>query len=241
MGCCRSTSGGVGRHTPRRPISLVWLASKRLIEEIDRRGTIDVLRRGTIDLVVVFKLAYFKPTHGLTPSIGVQYDANRLTITRQLPFGPDDHKTLDVALFINGLPVADVELKNPLSGQDIDNAIEQYRKDRDPKASFFARRSVVHCAVDPGAIAVTTALAGKDTVFIPFNQGDDNGAGNPADPAGGYRTRYLWERVWQRDASYAIGTRRIERARAFPTALASAITSSWRFPLFRNPDSATNP
>jgi type I restriction enzyme R subunit len=173
---------------------------KRLTDEIDRRGTIDVFRRGVIDLGVPFKLAYFKPTHGLTPSISAQYAANRLTITRQLPFGPDDHKTLDVALFINGLPVADAELKNPLSGQDIDNAIEQYRKDRDPKATFFARRSIVHFAVDPLVVALTTGLTGKDTAFVPFNQGDDNGAGNPVDPAGGYRSRYLWEQVWQRDA-----------------------------------------
>jgi type I restriction enzyme, R subunit len=173
---------------------------KRLTAEIDRRGTIDVLRRGVIDLGVSFKLAFFKPTHGLTPSIGAQYDANRLTLTRQLPFGPDDYKTLDVALFINGLPVADAELKNPLSGQDIDNAIEQYRTDRDPKATFLARRSVVHFAVDPDGVALTTALAGKETVFIPFNMGDENGAGNPADRDGGYRTRYLWERVWERDA-----------------------------------------
>jgi type I restriction enzyme R subunit len=173
----------------------------RLTKEIDRRGTIHVLRRGVTDRGVAISLAFFRPAHGLTPELNEQYAANRLTITRQLPYSPRHHKTLDVALFLNGIPVATAELKNPLTSQFISNAISQYRLDRDPRELFFARRALVHFAADPFEVAMTTKLEGDKTVFLPFNRGNDGGAGNPpAEEADRYATSYLWESVWQRDA-----------------------------------------
>ncbi|MFN8422061.1 MAG: DEAD/DEAH box helicase family protein [Anaerolineae bacterium] len=171
----------------------------RLATEIDKRGTVDVLRHGVVDHGITLRLAYFKPAHGLTPELVRRYHANRLTVTRQLPYDPKSGRALDVALFINGLPVATAELKNPLTGQRIGHAMEQYRVDRDPANRTLGKRAVVHFAVDPEAAAMTTRLEGRDTRFLPFNQGFHEGAGNPPNP-NGHRTAYVWERVWRRDA-----------------------------------------
>jgi type I restriction enzyme, R subunit len=171
----------------------------RVARELDARGTVDVLRHGVVDLGVRFRLAFFKPAHGLTPSLVERYEQNRLTLTRQLPFGAGTTKTLDVALFVNGVPVATAELKNRLTGQSFEDAKEQYRTDRNPKCVTLSRRAVVHFAVDSEEVAMTTRLAGKSTRFLPFNRGHQLGAGNPPNPDG-YRTAYLWERVWSRDA-----------------------------------------
>jgi type I restriction enzyme R subunit len=173
--------------------------AQRLASQIDERGTIDVLRHGLVDQGVTMRLAFFKPAHGLTPELVERYEANRLTVTRQLPFDPAGTKTLDLCLFVNGIPVATAELKNPLTGQSIEDAITQYRQDRDPRIVTLGRRAVVHFAVDPDRAAMTTKLAGQQTTFLPFNLGDAMGAGNPPNPSG-HRTSYLWERVWERDA-----------------------------------------
>ena len=170
----------------------------RLAHEIDDRGTVDVLRHGMVDHGVTIRLAFFKPAHGLTPELVERYEANRLTVTRQLPYDPGSNKTLDLCLSLNGLPVATAELKNPLTGQTVDHAIAQYRSDRDPQNTMLGR-ALVHFAVDPEAVAMTTRLDGASTEFLPFNLGADGGAGNPPNPEG-HRTAYLWERVWQRDA-----------------------------------------
>ena len=108
-------------------------------------------------------------------------------------------KTIDLGLFVNGLLVATAELKNALTGQSVEDAIAQYRTDRDPTSPALSRRALVHFAVDTERVAMTTRLAGESTRFLPFNLGDAGGAGNPANP-NGHRTAYLWERVWQRDA-----------------------------------------
>lgn len=175
--------------------------AKRLGDQIDANGTVDVLRQGVVDHGVTIKLAYFKPAHALTPELGERYAANRLTVTRQLPYEAGSNKTLDLCLFVNGIPVATAELKNQLTGQSADHAIAQYRRDRDPKNITLSRRALVHFAVDDKAVAMTTKLAGKDTRFLPFNIGDPPGwgTGNPVNPDG-HRTSYLWERVWSRDA-----------------------------------------
>ena len=173
--------------------------AKRLAAEIDRRGTVDVLRHGVTDLGVALRLAFFAPAHGLTAELRRLYAANRVTVTRQLPYEAGSHKTVDVALLVNGLPVATAELKNPLTGQSVEHAIAQYRADRDPGNVTLARRALVHFAVDPDRVAMTTGLAGQATRFLPFNLGHGGGAGNPPNPAG-HRTAYLWERVWARDA-----------------------------------------
>jgi type I restriction enzyme, R subunit len=171
----------------------------RLASEIDKRGTVDVLRHGVVDQGITIRLAFFRPAHGLTPKLVKRYQANRLTVTRQLPYETGLSKTVDLALFINGLLVATAELKNALTGQAVNEAMAQYRTDRDPAAKALSKRAVVHFAVDTEAVAMTTRLAGKATRFLPFNQGHDLGAGNPPNPEG-HRSSYLWERVWQRDA-----------------------------------------
>ena len=140
-----------------------------------------------------------KPAHALTAELVARYEANRLTVTRQLAYESGSNKTLDLCLFVNGLPVATAELKNQLTGQTVEHAVEQYRTDRDPKNLTLGRRALVHFAVDPERVAMTTKLAGKDTRFLPFNLGNAGGAGNPVNP-GGHRTAYLWEQVWAKDA-----------------------------------------
>jgi len=173
--------------------------AKRLASEIDHRGTVDVLRHGVVDLGVTIRLAFFQPAHGLTPELEHLYEANRVSITRQLVYEATSTKTLDLALLVNGIPTATAELKNPLTNQDIEHAIAQYRNDRDPANVTLARRALVHFAVDPDRVAMTTKLTGPATRFLPFNLGHDRGAGNPPNPDG-HRTSYLWERVWARDA-----------------------------------------
>ncbi|HRB03606.1 MAG TPA: type I restriction endonuclease [Ilumatobacteraceae bacterium] len=171
----------------------------RLAQQIDDRGTLDVLRHGVMDGPALMRLAYFKPAHALTPELVARYDANRLTVTRQLAYDAASTKTLDLCLFVNGLPVATAELKNPLTGQSVDHAAEQYRNDRDPRNATLGRRALVHFAVDPERVAMTTRLDGPATRFLPFNLGSGGGAGNPVNPHG-HRTSYLWERLWAKDA-----------------------------------------
>lgn len=177
---------------------------KRLAAELDSRGTLDVLRHGVADLGVTIQLAYFKPAHGLTPDLLAKYAANRMTVTRQLAYDPASSKTLDLVLLLNGIPTASAELKNPLTGQGVTHAMSQYRSDRDPANVTLSRRAMVHFAVDPERVAMTTRLEAAKTQFLPFNQGSggpgrQGGAGNPPNPAG-HRTAYLWEEVWARDA-----------------------------------------
>jgi type I restriction enzyme R subunit len=172
---------------------------QRLATQIDERGTIKVLREGVTDQNITIRLAFFMPAHGLTPELGARYDANRLTVTRQLPYDPGSSKTLDLCLFLNGGPVATAELKNPLTGQNIEHAITQYRRDRDPKNLTLSRRALVHFAVDPDRVAMTTRLSGETTRFLPFNMGDHGRAGNPPNPIG-HKSAYLWEQVWSKDA-----------------------------------------
>src|ERR1039458_2579827 len=103
---------------------------RRLAKNLDERGTLEVLRHGVEDLGIEIRLAFFKPAHGLTPELVERYRANRLTVTRKLPYDADSGKTLDLGLFVNGIPVATAELKNPITGQSVEHAITQYRRDR---------------------------------------------------------------------------------------------------------------
>lgn len=171
----------------------------RLAKQLDERGTVDVLRHGVNDHGIEVRLAFFKPAHGLTPELTERYLANRLTVTRQLPYDAAATKTLDLCLFVNGIPVATAELKNPLTHQMVEHAKHQYRTDRDPANVTVGRRALVHFAVDPDDVEMTTRLAGQQTRFLPFNRGNAGGRGNAPDPTG-HRTRYLWEEVWSRDA-----------------------------------------
>ncbi|MCY7341286.1 MAG: DEAD/DEAH box helicase family protein, partial [Pseudonocardia sp.] len=178
--------------------------AQRLASEIDARGVLDVLRQGIKDKGVAIDLAYFRPGHTLAADALHDYHANVLTVARQLHYSSRDaKKSVDLALFVNGLPVATVELKNPNTGQDVDHAIAQYRS-RDQNELLFAKRAVVHFAVDPDRALVATRLQGGDTQFLPFNVGSNGpgisgGAGNPGAEPGSYAVAYLWEQIWQRD------------------------------------------
>jgi type I restriction enzyme, R subunit len=180
--------------------------ARHVAKEIDKRGTVDVLRHGIRDRGHLIRLAYFRPAHTLADDALVRYEKNRLSVTRQLAYSERDRgKELDLALFVNGVPVATAELKNPLTGQTVEHAKEQYRRDRDPSELLFARRALVHYAVDPDLVFLTTRLAGSKTRFLPFNTGsegpgEDGGAGNPPATPGRYRTSYLWDEVWQPEA-----------------------------------------
>ncbi len=174
--------------------------SESVSKLLDSRGTLRCLRSGVTVFGVDFALAYFRPEHGLTQELTDLYAANRVTLTRQLAYSTNHHKTLDLALFVNGLPVATCELKNKLTGQTAkENARKQYRQDREPNERIFAKRAVVHFAADTDEVYLTTKLAGEETSFLPFNRGHNGGKGNPPGQKGKYKTSYLWEEVWQRD------------------------------------------
>jgi len=174
-----------------------------LTKWLDTHGALTTLRHGFKCFGKTLRIAFFRPAHGLNPELEARYRANRLGITRQLFFSRRNKKSLDVVLSVNGIPIASLELKNPLSGQTVANAIHQYRNDRDPREPIFlfSKRSLVHFAVDTEEVHMTTRLAGTSTHFLPFNRGNDGAAGNPPDSGGrNYKTAYLWEEVLQRDS-----------------------------------------
>ena len=177
---------------------------KTVADAIDHRGTVSVLRGTVKDSGVTVRMCWFKPANTLAPELVERYASNRTAVVRQLHHSesrPAD--SLDLVLVVNGVPVATAELKNPFTGQGLEQAMAQYRTDRNPHDRIFAKRALVHFAVDPHQVAMTTRLVGQDTRFLPFNQGTagpgrPGAAGNP--PSGGYQTAYLWEQVWDRDA-----------------------------------------
>jgi type I restriction enzyme R subunit len=181
----------------------------RLSREIDRRGTLDVLRNGIKDRGAKIELVYFCPPTELNPDLQTKYQANFFTIVRQLAYSVKDQdkpqkyrKRLDMALFLNGLPLFTVELKNPLTGQGHKQAKRQYKTTRsDPQEPLMAfRRCLAHFAVDPDQVWFTTCLAGDETEFFPLNQGRGTGAGNPIPPPEQFATAYLWEEIWAKDS-----------------------------------------
>jgi len=173
---------------------------KRLASEIEKRGTLDVLRNGVKDLGCKFRLAYFRPSSGLNEELRKLYEANLFSIVRQLAYSRKTAHTLDLVLFLNGLPVFTSELKDPFTNQNVQDAIRQYRYDRDPREPLFAfGRCLAHFAVDPDLVYATTHLQGPSTAFLPFNRGRNGGAGNPP-LLSGFATSYLWEQIWSRDS-----------------------------------------
>ncbi|MEP7217900.1 MAG: type I restriction endonuclease [Bacteroidota bacterium] len=172
-----------------------------LCRAMDTRGSLDVIRHGFKCFGREVRVAYFPPAHGMNPDTITLYAANRLTITRQLIYSTRSRHSLDIVLSLNGIPVATMELKNPLTGQNVEHAKAQYMDDRDPRETIFEfrRRTLVHFAVDPDIVYMTTRLDGRSTIFLPFNRGNGTRAGNPENP-GGYRTAYLWEEVLARDS-----------------------------------------
>ncbi len=167
----------------------------RLQGEVAKRGIIEVLRNGIKHGKYDIDLFYGTPTPGNTKA-EERYSLNRFSVTRQLRYSRDETQlALDLCLFINGLPVATFELKNSLTKQTVEDAVEQYKKDRDPRELLFQfGRCMVHFAVDDHEVKFCTQLNGKNSWFLPFNQGYNDGAGNPPNPAG-IKTDYLWKKI----------------------------------------------
>ena len=183
----------------------------RAAEQMDKHGALHVLRHGFKDRGVKVRLCQFKPDHSLNPETLGRYEQNRLRVVQEVSYSPFAREgynpRLDLVLFVNGVPVATLELKSEFK-QAIENARRQYRKERPPKDPrtrkaepllAFGKRALVHFAVSQEEVWMTTRLAGRDTFFLPFNKGDQGGAGNPPNPDG-YATDYLWKQVFQRDA-----------------------------------------
>lgn len=180
----------------------------RLRDSLDARGTLDVLRRGIeiLGLRRPLELAQFKPASAINPEIIEKYNANRLRVVRQVHYSLDNQNSIDLVFFLNGLPVATVELKSDFT-QNVEDAVDQYRFDRSIKSKkrsvepllSFPNGAVVHFAVSNSEVRMATKLEGTATRFLPFNKGDQGAAGNPLN-LHGHRTAYLWEEVWQRDS-----------------------------------------
>lgn len=171
-------------------------------KHVDTRGIIDVIRNGFEYFGTKLDLAYFKPSNTLNPDTIELYNKNILSYIRQLHYSKKDgSKSVDIVLFLNGIPITTVELKNQFSGQYVEDAVDQYKTDRDFNEPIFRykNRSVVHFAVDNDEIRMCTKLMGNRSFFLPFNRGHQNGAGNPPNPAGN-RTDYLWENIWDPDS-----------------------------------------
>ena len=180
-----------------------------LVKELATKGALHVLRHGFKCYGKTLRLACFQPNTTMNPEAQTLYAKNRLTITRQVAFTsvmkrPDDKHArciIDVVLSVNGLPVVTLELKNPLTGQRAAQAKAQYMQDRDSRDPLFKfkERALVHFAVDTDMAWMTTELKGRETVFLPFNQGHDHGAGN-SPVEGNWRTHYLWDQVLTADS-----------------------------------------
>jgi type I restriction enzyme R subunit len=167
----------------------------RLSSEIGKRGVIDVLRKGVSHGPHHLQLFYGTPSPGNAKAAEL-HALNRFSVSRQFAYSNDEtRRALDLGLFINGLPVATFELKNSLTKQTVADAVEQFKRDRDPREPLFAfGRCVVHFAVDDSEVRMCTELKGKGSWFLPFNQGHHDGAGNPPNPHG-LKTDYLWREV----------------------------------------------
>lgn len=173
---------------------------QRLASEIKERGLLDVLRVGIRDRGTYLDLAFYKPNSGLNKETQHLYQQNIFSVVRQLKYSHKHENSIDMLLFLNGLPIFTVELKNQLTGQNVNHSMKQYRQDRDPKneALLSFKRCLTHFAVDTEQVYMTTQLRGLKTFFLPFNKGDKNSAGNPVNPDG-YKTAYLWEEMWSKD------------------------------------------
>ncbi|WDL99201.1 type I restriction endonuclease subunit R [Alicyclobacillus sp. ALC3] len=180
----------------------------RLRKQLYDRGTLDVIRNGIemLGLRQPLQLAQFKPALPMNEGLQAKYAANRVRVVRQVHYSEHSENSIDLVLFLNGIPVATVELKTDFT-QGVQDAVDQYRIDRHPHPKGqseepllqFPSGALVHFAVSNSEVRMTTKLQGASTVFLPFNQGDHGAAGNPVNE-NGHKTAYLWERVWQRDS-----------------------------------------
>jgi type I restriction enzyme R subunit len=168
---------------------------ERLAHEISQKGTLEVFRKGIKDRGAKFRLAYYKPQSGLNPEHERLYRLNRFVVVRQLYYSKKNENSIDLVLFLNGIPMITAELKNSLTGQFVEDAIKQYQTDRDPAEPLLKfKRCFVHFAVCNEKVFMTTRLQKDKTYFLPFNKDTEN----PINPHG-HKTAYLWEDVWQPD------------------------------------------
>lgn len=183
------------------------LLLERVAKLMDKDGSLALLRHGFKDRNARFDLCQFKPSHSFNPQTQARYQQVRCRVVRQVRYSRHNENSIDLVLFVNGIPLATLELKTDFT-QSVADAIRQYKTDRLPKDSTtrqdepllaFKRRALVHFAVSTDEVYMTTRLAGAQTEFLPFNLGHDQGKGNPPNP-NGYRTSYLWERVLEREA-----------------------------------------
>jgi type I restriction enzyme R subunit len=178
----------------------------RLDEKIKELGIIEVLRKGIKHFDKTIELFYRKPSSSYNTKDAARYAANVFSVTQELKYSLSHENRLDLTIFVNGIPVITCELKNPLSGQYVQNGIRQYQNDRDPKEKMFSfARCMVHFAADTEQVFMCSELKGKASSFIPFNKGLNDGkatppfgAGNPVNP-NGLKTHYLWEEVLSKD------------------------------------------
>ncbi|CBH21382.1 Type III restriction protein res subunit [Acetoanaerobium sticklandii] len=179
---------------------------KRFNEEVNTHGILHVLRNGINDRGVKLKVCYFKPESTLNQKLVKNYNSNILSVVRQFAYSVENNNTIDMVLTLNGIPLVALELKNQITGQSVENAKKQFMYDRNPKeyCFHFNKRFLVYFAVDLFEVFMATELKGKDTFFLPFNQGSGGagkvgGSGNPENP-NGYNTSYLWENVLSKDS-----------------------------------------
>lgn len=180
---------------------------RRLFKQVQSKTIVEVLKEGIKDNGIKLTLAYDKPNSILNEDDGVKYSKNIFSVMRQVHFSLKNEKSLDMVLFLNGLPIITLELKNELTGQNVNDAKEQYKNDRDPREELFKfGRCLVHFAVDTSLVFMTTKLNANKTFFLPFNKGLNagraekdvkKGAGNP--PSNGVKTAYLWENIFYKD------------------------------------------
>ncbi len=175
---------------------------QRIYKEMDLRGSLDVIRNGFVDYGVRFKLAFFKPESGLNPETEKLYELNQLKVVRQVYYSAKNKNSVDLVLVLNGIPLATLELKNHFTGQTVQNAQKQYATTRDTRELLFAfkKRALVHFAVDPDEVFMTTKIEGRSTRWLPFNKGWQNGKGNPPSNLSGYKSDYLWREILVKDS-----------------------------------------
>ncbi len=175
------------------------LLLERLNKKIKKDSVLAVLKKGLDIDDAHFDLLYRLPYNDLNPEVVANFAANVFSVTRQVHYSESDtFKSVDMVLFVNGLAIATLELKNPWTGQNVHNAIKQYRTDRDPREPLFEfGRCLVHFAVDPDEAYMCAQLAGNDSNFLPFNKGFNFGKGNPVNPKG-HKTAYLWDDILPR-------------------------------------------
>lgn len=173
----------------------------RIDKELSKRGMVDVLRHGIKDYGEHLDLAYYRPATRMNEEMVTLYNKNRISVTRQVHYSSKNENSVDLTIFVNGLPVAVLELKNQFTGQNYEYAMFQFKKDREANEPLFRfkKRTIVFFAVDTDEAYMTTRLTADATVFLPFNKGHDGGRGNPP-KEDHFKTSYLWEEVLEKDS-----------------------------------------